>query len=406
MNAAPDDRYDVAIVGGGMVGASLALALSATSLRTVVIEAVAPASQTQPSFDDRATALGNGARRILDTLGVWNDMAAYAAAIREIHICDAGRFGVARLRAADHGLPALGYTVSNRHIGAAMWNALRSAPQVRYLSPARVTQVTLDTDAASLRVVAGADEQLLTARLVVAADGAQSLVKQAAGIASQETSYAQIAVVANVATDRPAHGTAYERFSSNGPLAMMPRHDGSYTVIWALPPDRAPALRDGSEADFCRELQQSFGWRCGRILRAGQRSAYPLALVSAEASTGTRVALIGNAAQTLHPVAAQGYNLGLRDAAVLAQVIAHAADPGSSQTLNEFAQQRGGDRDGMIRFTDQLVRLFGSREPAAVAARNLGLLLFDSMPLAKQALSRLSWGFGSSLPRLSRGLPL
>ena len=406
MSTASTDRYDVAIVGGGMVGASLGLALSATPLRVLVIEAVAPDSQSQPSFDDRATALGNGARRILETLGVWNAIAPHAAPIREVHVSEAGHPGVARLRAAEHGLPALGYTVSNRHIGAALWEALRTRAQITCLSPARVKAVTLTPDAAELRVSVDDTERLIEARLAVAADGAHSLVKQAAGIGSRESAYGQIAVVANVATDRPAGGVAYERFVSSGPLALMPRHDGSYTVIWALPPELAPALRECSAEDFCRELQRTFGWRAGRFLRAGQRVAYPLALVRAEASTGERVAVIGNAAQTLHPVAAQGYNLGLRDAAVLAELIGAAADPGSADTLAQFARHRAGDRDGMIRFTDQLVKLFGSRRPSAIAARNLGLLLFDVTPIAKQALSRLSWGFGASLPRLSRGLPL
>ena len=402
------DRYDVAIVGGGMVGASLALALAHTRLRTLVIEAVAPDSLSQPSFDDRATALGNGARRVLETLSVWSAIAPHSAAIREVHVSEAGRPGAARLTASEHGLDALGFTASNRHIGAALWEGLRSAPpsRVTNLSPAKVTGVTFGDDAARLRVT-GKDAELdVEARLVVAADGAHSLVKQAAGIESDERSYDQIAVVANVATDRPAGGVAYERFAGSGPLAMMPRHDGSYTVIWALPTARAPLLRDASAEEFARELQAAFGWRAGRIERVGQRSSYPLALVRARASTARRVAVIGNAAQTLHPVAAQGYNLGLRDAAVLAELIGSADDAGAATVLEEFARRRAADRDGMIRFTDQLVQIFNSRRPTTIAARNLGLLLFDAAPTAKQALSRLSWGFGGSLPRLSRGLPL
>jgi 2-octaprenyl-6-methoxyphenol hydroxylase len=413
MSDASTDRYDVAIVGGGMVGASLALALSHTSLRTLVIEAVAPDSTQQRSFDDRATALGNGARRILETLNAWNAIAPHAAAIREVHVSEAGRPGAARLTASEQGLDALGFTVSNRHIGAALWQALRSAPasRVTYMSPARVTGVTLGDESAQLRVkvrdtAGGETEAAVEARLVVAADGAHSLVKQAAGIESDERSYDQIAVVANVATDRPATGIAYERFVDSGPLAMMPRHDGSYTVIWALPQALAPSLRDGSAEEFARQLQDAFGWRAGRIVRCGQRGSYPLALVRAKASIGKRVAVIGNAAQTLHPVAAQGYNLGLRDAAVLAELIGSAQDAGANAVLEEFARRRAADRDGMIRFTDRLVMLFGSRRPTAVAARNLGLMLFDVTPMAKRALSRLSWGFGGSLPRLSRGLPL
>jgi 2-octaprenyl-6-methoxyphenol hydroxylase len=177
-------------------------------------------------------------------------------------------------------------------------------------------------------------------------------------------------------------------------------------VVWALAPERAPLLRDCDDAEFCRLLQQSFGWRAGRMLAVGKRASYPLSLVSAQALCAQRVVLVGNAAQALHPVAAQGFNLGLRDAATLAELIAGASDPGADELLAQFASRRSADRRAMIGFTDQLVRLFDSPRGAAIAVRNLGLLLFDLNQPAKRALSRLSWGFGGALPRLSRGLPL
>jgi 2-octaprenyl-6-methoxyphenol hydroxylase len=407
MSEPPADRYDVAIVGGGMVGASLALALAATTWRVLLIEAVAADSAEQPSFDDRTTALGNGAMRILQTLGVWGDIDSRATPIREIHVSDAGHFGFARLRASEHELAAFGYTVSNRHIGAAMWRALKNNQRIEVCSPARVTQVTLAPEMATLQVqdARGADSRI-HARLAVAADGAHSLVKQAAGIGSENSTYDQVAVVANVRTDSAARGIAFERFTSTGPLAMLPLHDGAYSVVWTLAPEIAQAMRQCSEEEFCRELQASFGWRVGRFLKVGQRNSYPLALVRAQASMGERVALIGNAAQALHPVAAQGFNLGLRDAAVLAELVASSTDPGSPELLARFSEHRQRDRAGMIAFTDRLVKLFRTQRASAVAARNLGLLLFDVSPAAKQALSRLSWGFGDSLPRLSRGLPV
>lgn len=407
MNSPIADRYDVAIVGGGMVGASLALALAGTQRKVLLIEAVAADSSQQPSFDDRTTALGNGARRILQTLGVWDGIEPRAAPIAEIHVSDAGRFGFARLRASEHQLPALGYTVSNRHIGTALWRALQTRPDLQIVSPARVAQVTLHDDHATLTVQAGNDAvSTIQAGLVVAADGAHSLVKQAAGIASDNESYQQVAVVANVRTDRVACGVAYERFTSSGPLAVLPLYDGAYTVVWTLAPQIAEGMRLCSASEFCRELQSGFGWRAGQFTHVGQRSSYPLALVTAQASVARRVALIGNAAQALHPVAAQGFNLGLRDAAVLAELIVSARDPGASEVLAQFADRRKADRAGMIAFTDRLVKVFSSQRPGATVLRDLGLLLFDINPIAKQALSRISWGFGGSLPRLSRGLPL
>jgi 2-octaprenyl-6-methoxyphenol hydroxylase len=403
VTAPASSRCDVAIVGGGMVGASLALALAGTRLKVLLIEAVAAGSAQQPSFDERSTALGNGARQILSTLGVWDQIAPIAAPIREIHVSDAGHFGFARLKAAEHELTAFGYTVNNRQLGAILWRALERYPQVQLRSPARVTAFSVGPEWAELGID---DGSLVQARLVVAADGAHSLVKQAAGIDSSERDYGQVALVANIRTDRSARAIAYERFTATGPLALLPLADGSYTVVWTLTSERAAAMREVDDAQFCRLLQHSFGWRAGRMLAVGKRASYSLALVRAQELCGERVALVGNAAQTLHPVAAQGFNLGLRDAATLAELIAGASDPGAEPLLSQFAQRRSADRRGMIRFTDQLVKLFDSPRAGAIAARNLGLLLFDLNAPAKRALSRLSWGFGGALPRLSRGLPL
>ncbi|MGA2024623.1 MAG: 2-octaprenyl-6-methoxyphenyl hydroxylase [Steroidobacteraceae bacterium] len=398
---------DVAIVGGGMVGASLALALAATRLDVMLIEAVEAGSDAQPSFDDRTTALGNGARRILDTLGVWQEIAECAGAIRRIHVSDSGHFGCARLEAAAHGLEAFGYTVSNRHIGAVLWRALRGAAQLELLSPARVLEVQLGEDAAQLRLVtAQGSVSTVSARLIVAADGAHSLVKQAANIDSSEQDYQQVALVANLRSDRAACGIAYERFAAGGPLALLPLADGGYTCVWTLEPQRARLMQECDPAQFCAQLQQAFGWRAGQFRRVGQRSAYRLSLVRAQQCIAARAALIGNAAQALHPIAAQGFNLGLRDAAVLAELIAPASDPGAAPLLEQFAERRAADRRGMIAFTDGLVKLFADQRAAVIGARNLGLLLFDVSAPAKRALSRLSFGFGGALPRLARGLPL
>ena len=403
----PATRCDVAIVGGGMVGASLALALQETPLSVVVIEAHLPESSSQPSFDDRTTALGNGARRILSTLGVWPQLAATAGAIRSIHVSDAGRFGAARLEASEHELDAFGYTVRNRDIGAVLWEALRSRGRVELACPARVLAIELGGEAVALRLApAGGPERALHARLVVAADGAHSLVRQAAGIGSSDSDYGQVAVVANLRTDRPASGIAYERFSESGPMALLPLSAGHYTGVWALEPERAQALQDCDAREFCERWQSAFGWRAGRVLGVGRRAGYRLELLRAHELSAPRVALIGNAAQALHPVAAQGFNLGLRDAAVLAELLAGAADAGAADVLAQFAARRESDRRGMIGFTDGLVKLFGDRRAAVIALRTIALMLFDLSPPAKRALARVSFGFGGALPRLSRGLPL
>jgi 2-octaprenyl-6-methoxyphenol hydroxylase len=399
---------DVAIVGGGMVGASLALGLRGAGLRVLLIEGVAPGSDSQPSFDDRTTALGNASRRIFDSLGIWAQVAPRAAPIRTIHISDAGRFGFARLRAQEQGIEAFGYVVSNRVLGAVLWEKLSAADDIALKVPANAESIEIGARGARLSVVSdsGARDDV-EARLIVAADGARSLVRMAADITAGVEDYDQVAIVANVAADRPHCGTAYERFTPTGPLAVLPLYDGSHGVIWSCRPQDAARVLSLEDDVYLQELQALFGWRVGRFVRVGRRASYPLKLTRASTTIATRTVLIGNAAQTLHPVAGQGFNLGLRDAAMLAEVIANAteADVGAPTLLERFARWRAADRRGVVRFTDNLVKLFGSTLPGIGILRDLGLLMFDLMPPAKSALARVSLGFGGPTPRLARGLP-
>lgn len=435
-------KVDVAIVGGGMVGASLALALRGLGVDVVLVEGVAPGSGAQPSFDDRTTALGNASRRIFESLGIWGDIAPQAAGIRTIHVSDAGRFGFARLRAEEQGIDAFGYVVANRVIGTALWGRLSalSSEGIVVRVPATVEDIEVSADGAAFTLVGGAKagvravgvgadgpsvgagsggvgdpavgdglvRERVEARLLVAADGAHSAVRAAAAIEADVEDYDQVAIVANVAADRPHDGTAYERFTATGPLAVLPLYDGSYGVIWSCRPADAAGVLSLDDGSYLRELQARFGWRAGRFVRVGRRVSYPLKLTRAADTTATRTVLIGNAAQALHPVAGQGFNLGLRDAAMLAEVIANAdgGDVGAPELLRRFAQWRAADRGGVVRFTDGLVKLFGSSRPGAGMLRNLGLLMFDLAPPAKSALARVSAGFGGPTPRLARGLPV
>jgi 2-octaprenyl-6-methoxyphenol hydroxylase len=405
MSATAERSTDIAIVGGGLVGASLALALAGSRHRIALIESIRPEAAEQPSFDERTTALGNGSRRVLQTLGAWPLMAPKAGLIRDIHISDAGRFGFARLSAAAQELEAFGYVVPNRVIGAALWQRLGQLPGLETHMPVQVTAAEFSGASARLQLSSASGARTtLTARLVIAADGAGSAVRAAAGIGAEAHSYGQVALVANVASDRRSSGTAYERFTPTGPLAVLPLADGSYTVVWSLAPERAAQLLASDAPTYLAELQRSFGWRIGRLIQLGRRVSYPLSLMRAGALSSARCVLVGNAAQSLHPVAGQGFNLGLRDAASLAEVLAAAEDPGAASVLESYEQGRNADRQGMIEFTDALVRLFASQRPGMATARNAGLLLFDLLPPAKRALSQLSWGFGGGAGRLMRGL--
>ena len=404
-------EVDVAIAGGGMVGASLALALQGSGLAVALIEGHAPDAAAQPSFDERTTAIGNGSRAVFEALGAWPRMRAEAGVIRAIHVSDAGRFGFARLVAAEQGLEAFGYVLPNRAIGRALWQGLAATPQLALYMPARLVEARSLASHASLAIERGdGTRATVHAKLLVAADGAQSTVRAALGLPSHVEDYGQVAVVANLAADRPHDGTAYERFTPVGPLALLPLADGSYTVVWARTPDDAAQALAMPEAQFLAGLQRRFGWRAGRFVRVGRRHGYPLALTRSDATHAPRAVLIGNAAQALHPVAGQGFNLGLRDAATLAECLVEArrggGDPGGEALLARFAALRAADRSGVTRFTDGLVKLFRDERPGVGALRDLGLLLFDLAPPAKRALARVSWGFAGRLPRLARGLDL
>jgi len=391
-----------------MVGASLAAALIGSGVRALLIESVPFESAAQPSFDERTTALGNASRRIFATLGVWEAIAPAAGVIRSIHVSDAGRFGFARLEAREQGIEAFGYVVPNRVLGAALWERLAREPELTLRVPAQLSELAIDAAGVRLGVSRpGGAPELFQARLVVAADGAHSQVRAAAGIGAKVEDYAQVALVANVATEQPHADRAFERFTRSGPLAVLPLAGGARAVIWACSPEYAARLLALDEGAYLAELQSAFGWRAGRFTRVGRRGAYPLKLTRAAAAVGTRTVLIGNAAQALHPVAGQGFNLGLRDAAMLAEVLAQSpAEAGCASQLERFAAWRAQDRRGVVRFTDSLVKLFGDERPGVGLLRDLGLLAFDLAPPAKRALARVSAGFAGPSPRLARGLPV
>jgi 2-octaprenyl-6-methoxyphenol hydroxylase len=404
-------NYDVAIIGGGMVGASLGVALAPLGIRVAIIEAVPHDSAVQPSFDERTTALSNGSRRILESLGIWPKVAAAATAIRKIHVSDQGRFGFARIEAAEQGLEALGYVVPNRALGKALWSQLQGYPDLRVICPAQVTGVTAEVDQVVLQVDTAEGSTSIAAKLVVAADGINSVVRTALGVAAESRDYRQTAVITTVLPKNFHEHVAYERFTEEGPLALLPLDDGRCTLVLTLNSDAVVNAMAWSDQQFLAELQRRFGFRLGRFLKVGRRVAYPLSLSRAERTSAPRCAIIGNAAQGLHPVAGMGFNLGLRDVASLAELIAEQCvrasfDPGARELLDAYDAWRAQDRAGVIGFTDGLIRLFSNPLGSVRALRNMGLLAFDLLPPAKSALSRLSAGAGGRVPKLARGVRL
>jgi 2-octaprenyl-6-methoxyphenol hydroxylase len=404
------EAHDVIIIGGGMVGAGLACALSGQGLRIAMIEGVAPATRAGPGYDDRAIALAYGTGRILEGLGLWQSLLGDATPIHRIHVSDRGHFGVAHMDRADEGLPAIGYVVPARAIGQVLEDALAGAGDVERFCPAQVTGVERST--ADIRVQVKQDKAHfnLHGRLLVAADGADSFVRQHFGITSLERDYRQSAIVTNVTPQLPHHNIAYERFTDSGPLALLPMTEQRCAVVWTVESGQVDAVMQLSDEDFLAQLQERFGQRLGRLRRVGRRQAWPLRLLHANESVRERVALIGNAVHTLHPIAGQGFNLGARDIAALAEVLVDAVrngeDPGALPVLERYARWRRHDHRNVTVFTDGLARLFSLSLPGLGMVRGAGLLAFDLLPPAKRLLTRITMGRATRLPRLARGLPL
>ena len=400
-------RYDLIIVGGGLVGGSLAAVLGAAGLRVALVEAVARAERAQPSYDERVIALSWGSRRILEAMGLWGELARDAEPIRRIHVSDRGHFGLARLDSAEEGVEALGYVVPARLIGQAVQARLEP---VAVFCPARLLGFQLREDRVDVELAAGGESRLLSASLLVAADGGDSAIRQRLGFQVLERGYGHDAVITTLTADRPQPGVAYERFTETGPLAMLPMTQGRYSLVWTARATETAAILGLDDQGFLGRLQARFGYRLGTLSRPGRRVAYPLKLLLTRDPVRQRLVLVGNAAHTLHPVAGQGLNLGLRDLAALAQVVADrvraADDPGSAAALADYRRLRGEDQLLTGLATDLLAHLFINPWSPLRLGRNLGLLGLDLLPEARHALAERFMGLTGHLPRLARGLHL
>ena len=375
---------DVVIVGAGPVGATLALGLADSDVAVTVLDARA---KGETARGERSLALSHGARLILERRGVWGVLAEQAdavTAITDIDISQAGGFGMTRLCAADHDLPALGYVVSYRALQAALDAALaRSGIEVRH----GVTATAVGGTSAYAAIdVAGAGADVITARLAAVADGTGAAV---AGVARQRHDYGQVALIARIWREEPHAGLAYERFTPEGPVALLPEGD-HYGLVWTATASRAEQLLALDDASFLAALAQHFGNRTHGFIRVADRRTFALALEFARTTVGPRCVVLGNAAQALHPVAGQGFNLGLRDAAELAQIVVDTPRDsiGDAAMLARYARSRRTDRWAGIAFTHGLVSVFGSDLPFLRWPRGLALTLLDTLPAAKRAFTR------------------
>jgi len=401
-------QFDLLIIGGGMVGASLACALGNQSLRVGVIEAIPFRSESQPSYDDRSIALAYGARKIFEGMGLWQQVAEIVTPIKKIHVSDRSHFGATRMDAAREGYPALGYVVENRDIGQLFAKTLASLPNVELICPAKLQNFTINADDAEVVIERDGKIETLSTKLIVGADGGRSVVRQLAGIDHTSDDYNQNAVIGNVTPGKDHQNIAYERFTDSGPLALLPMSGGRCSLVWTVDRDNIGTVMEWDDKTFLARLQERFGMRLGLLQKVGRRNAYPLALVRTDEHIRPRLALIGNAAHVLHPIAGQGFNLGIRDVAALAQVIVEAKDDdiGALSVLNQYEQWRKRDQDCVTGLTDGLVRIFSNQITPLVIARNSGLLAMDMIPPVKRMLMRQTMGLAGKLPKLARGIPL
>ena len=411
-------QYDLVIIGGGMVGASLACALlpaaRALNLRMALVETQALPQAGEPvftpSYDNRSTALAQGVRTLYERMGLWQALQAHLTPIKTIHVSERGRFGTTRLQADDEAVPALGYVVENHWLGQVLNSQLQRnvGEQLTLMAPAEVTALVHAAGGNRLELMVEGERQTLQADLVVMADGGRSSLREQLGIGYSVQSYGQHALVANVSLDRPHQNIAYERFTQDGPLALLPGESmhgrARCGLVWTLNDHELDSILALGDAAFLARLQERFGYRAGRFTAVGERYHYPLKLALAEEQVRAGLVVLGNAAHALHPIAGQGYNLALRGAVALADLIIERKRAGEAlgdlAALQGFVEQRRQDQYRTIQFSDRTMKLFTSHNPLLRTLRGGGLQLLDSCPLAKTLFARAAMGLDQPAARL------
>ena len=398
---------DVVVIGGGLVGLTLGTALAGAGIETVVVDGAAPAAMKDAAFDGRVSSIALGSKRVLDAIGLWPALAKEAQPILEIRVSDGDAPLFLHYDHKDVGAGPLGFIVENRAIRAGLIARAAALPPLRHLAPASVEALEPAPGATLARL---ADGRTVRARLAVAADGARSRLREAAGIETVRWSYEQTGIVCTVAHERAHRGIAHERFLPAGPFAILPMTGDRSSLVWTERASLAPALLEAPPAVFVRELGLRFGDFLGAVEPVGPRWSYPLALTHAKRYVAPRLALAGDAAHAIHPLAGQGFNLGIRDAAVLAELVVDRArlglDIGGSDVLTRYQRRRRFDSVVLIAVTDGLNRLFSNESQGLRLIRDAGLAAVNELPPVKRFFMRHAMGLAGDLPRLARGEPL
>ncbi len=394
-----------------MVGACLALALSKTRLNIALVEAVENQRQSQPSFDDRCLALSRGSVNIMQALDLWRDLCVFASPIEEILVCDRGHFGFHRMSASQYpqsisGRPFLGQVITSKDCGQVFWKRLSRQSNLQIFCPAKLTHLKQTENKTELTIACGKSSKTLSASLVVAADGAHSITRKLSTISESFDDYGQAAIIANIQTQLTHQHRAIERFTEHGPLALLPLAD-KLSLVWTVPSSELKTTLALSDQSFIQQLQPIMGQRLGRITKVGKRVGYPLKLMKTECLYKNRTLLLGNASHSIHPIAGQGFNLGLRDVAWLTQMLIEADpevdDIGGNDFLQSYALKRQPDIDRTIQFTDTLARLFVNSNWLLTQCRNLALTGLPFISVVQLWLAETAMGLGSPVPRLACG---
>ncbi len=401
-------KCDIAIVGGGLAGASLAIALAPLGYAIKVIEAVAYKASDQPSYDDRTLALSHSSCRILAGIGLWDLLGDDATAIRKIHISEFGRPGKVVLDPAELGLTEFGHVVEARRFGAAVTGLMEKTGNIGLISPATVREIEIGGPVSRLQLETTTGALDLEARLVVAADGANSFIRNRLNIPTQIHDYGQTAVICNITPQMAHAGRAFECLTDSGPFAVLPHTGGRCGLVWSVASQSAAEIIDLDDAAFLARAGQRFGSQLGDLLKAGKRTAYPLRLVRATQDVRERLVILGNAAHAIHPIGAQGFNLALRDVAVLAEILADddQGDPGETGLLHTYSAWRRQDQRGTIANSDGMARLFANPSKLAAGLRTTGLLAHAIWPSLRRYSAIKAMGYRGRVPRLALGEPL
>lgn len=428
-------QFDIIIAGGGMVGATAALALAKLKLSIALVEPVEPHLSASPSYDQRSVALSDSSMTILKSLDLWKSIEPLSCPIKKIHVSDQGKFGFTRINAEDYSFEQLGAVIPLEQTGPVLWQAIRECQYIELFCPNEITAIeqtftkphenqSTTTNNEVLVTISAADhtDKQLTAAMLLAADGTFSPISKMMGFTVNRDPYKQHAVIANISTEKPHNNQAFERFTTNGPLALLPMTRNRMSLVWCHSEQQIDTVMNYDDETFMAELQSQFGYRLGRIIKVGERNQYPLALHLPERLHKSGVLLIGNAAHTLHPIAGQGFNIGLRDVASLYEQIQSLMSMqletdetlltkkgirtqlGSVDFMTQYINGRTEDWDRTIGATDGLVRLFSHDFLPLVILRDKALAWIDKLPWVKRKLSMAAMGYAGRSTKLSRGL--